>query len=99
MATILGTTGADQLGASGMTISADRISAGAGNDTLVYDLATAGGADTYYGGTGVDSLELNLTAAECATHRVNVLALQKAVNVPAKPSAGAVAGRLGLHAT
>lgn len=92
MATILGTTGADQLGASGMTITADRISAGAGNDTLVYDLATAGGADTYYGGTGVDSLELNLTAAEWATHRVKVLALQKAVNDAAKPSAGAVAG-------
>lgn len=90
MATILGTTGADQLGASGMTISADRISAGAGNDTLVYDLATAGGADTYYGGTGVDSLELNLTAAEWAIHRVKVLALQKAVNDAAKPAAGAV---------
>jgi VCBS repeat-containing protein len=91
MATILGTTGADQLGASGMTTSADRISAGAGNDTLVYDLATAGGADTYYGGTGVDSLELNLTAAEWAIHRVKVLALQKAVNDATKTATGAVA--------
>lgn len=91
MATILGTSGADQLGATGMTSTADRISAGAGNDTLVYDLATAGGADTYYGGTGVDTLELNLTSAEWATHRVKVLALQKAVNDATKTASGSVA--------
>lgn len=90
MATILGTNAAETLGITGMSSSADRISASGGNDTLVYELSTAGGADAYYGGTGVDVLELRFTAAEWATHSAQVLAMQKLVADKPKSVAGSV---------
>ena len=62
MANFLGTTGADILDAN--TSSNDLVSGGAGNDTLIYEFAKAGGMDRYYGGTHTDVLELRFTQAE-----------------------------------
>lgn len=91
MATILGNNTNEVLGATGMSIGADRISASGGNDTLVYQLSTAGGADVYYGGTGVDTLELRFTTAEWATHSAKALAMQTLVANAPKSASGSVA--------
>jgi VCBS repeat-containing protein len=91
MATIIGNSTNERLGATGMTSANDRISASGGNDTLVYELATAGGTDAYYGGTGVDVLELRFTAAEWAAHSAKALAMQSLVANAPKSASGAVA--------
>lgn len=95
MATTIGSNNADIL--SGTTTSADLVSAAGGNDTLVYTLATAGGADKYYGGTGVDTLELRFTSAEWAalssTLKTNILSMKSAIAAAPKVDGAVATGR------
>jgi VCBS repeat-containing protein len=65
---IVGSSGADSLngGAGSDTLDggagSDRLNAGAGDDVLVYSLGeNLGASDVYTGGSGIDTLKLNLT--------------------------------------
>ena len=61
---LLGTSGNDTMdGGAG----SDALNAGGGNDTLIYRLGeNAGASDIYAGGSGIDTLTLQLTQAEWA---------------------------------
>jgi VCBS repeat-containing protein len=59
---LLGTSGNDTMDGGG---GSDAINAGGGNDTLIYRLGeNAGASDIYAGGSGIDTLTLQLTQAE-----------------------------------
>ncbi|MDF2462199.1 MAG: hypothetical protein K0Q43_434 [Ramlibacter sp.] len=59
---LLGTNGNDTMDGGG---GSDALNAGAGNDTMIYLLgANAGATDIYVGGSGVDTLSLQLTQSE-----------------------------------
>lgn len=95
MATTIGSNSADIL--SGTTINADLVSAAGGNDTLVYTLATAGGADKYYGGTGADTLELRFTSAEwsalSSALKTSILGMKSAIAAAPKVDGAVATGK------
>lgn len=95
MANFLGTTGADILDAN--TSSNDLVSGGAGNDTLIYEFAKAGGMDRYYGGTHTDVLELRFTQAEwdalSTAIKTNIVAMKSAIANTAQVNGAVAAGK------
>lgn len=63
MSTLIGTSGSDTLdGTSG----SDKLNGGAGDDTLIYNVSenSVGTTDIYTGGSGIDTVLLELTLAE-----------------------------------
>ena len=61
---LLGTSGNDTIDGGG---GSDVINAGSGNDTMIYRLgANAGARDIYVGGSGIDTIMLQLTQSEWA---------------------------------
>ena len=71
MAIINRTDGSDIL--FGLGKSSDTVNAGSGNDTLIYTLAeNLGSTDIYIGGSGIDTLHLQLTQTEWANAAVRV---------------------------
>ena len=85
MANYFGTAAGETMGSGTLTpntAGVDRWLSLEGNDTFVYELATAGGSDRYFGGLGKDTVEFRLTAAEWANPalQANLIAFKAAVD-------------------
>lgn len=92
MARLIGTSAAETFNT---TTEGDLVAGYGGNDTLVYDYSTAGGADTFYGGTQTDTLELRFTQAQwdglSSTVKNSIIAMKSAVASAAAAAGGQVA--------